>query len=319
MRRIISLIIFVSLMFTLISCVHQKSDVGKIRIVTTIFPVYDWVREIVGGKENVEITMLLNSETDLHSFQPAADDIIKIAGCDMFVYVGGESDKWADDALKENYNRNRVVINLLDILGDSIKTEELKEGMQAVTDEDDHECVEYDEHVWLSVKNAIILCNRISDSICEVDAENAETYKANTNTYIEKLRNLDKNYAEAVENAGNKTLIFGDRFPFRYLTDDYGIDYFAAFVGCSAESEASFKTIIFLANKLDELGLNSIIKTEGSNGTLANTINNSTQKKNAKILTLNSMQSITASEISKGSTYIGICEENLKVLKEALE
>ena len=123
MRRIISLIIFVSLMFTLISCVHQKSDVGKIRIVTTIFPVYDWVREIVGGKENVEITMLLNSETDLHSFQPAADDIIKIAGCDMFVYVGGESDKWADDALKENYNRNRVVINLLDILGDSIKTE----------------------------------------------------------------------------------------------------------------------------------------------------------------------------------------------------
>ena len=304
-------------MLALISCGKSGASNGKIKIVATVFPVYDWIRQTVGDSDNVDITLLNKSGTDLHSYQPTADDIIKIAACDMFVYVGGESDKWVQDALKEKQNRNMVVINLLDALESGKKTEELKEGMQESEIEDGD--TEYDEHIWLSVKNAVILCDRISEGICKIDPLHVGTYKLNRDIYIEKLKTLDNSYTEALKSTGKKTLVFGDRFPFRYLTDDYGIDYFAAFAGCSAESEASFKTIVFLANKIDELGLDSIIKIEGSSDSLPKTINENTKRKTAKILTLNSMQSVTAEQMNAGITYVDVCEKNLEVLKEALK
>ena len=302
---------------------NTNTGTGKIKIVTTIFPIYDWVKEIVGDNENVELTMLLDKGVDLHSFQPTADDIVKISACDMFIYVGGESDEWVEDALKEATNKNQVSVNLLNVLGSSVKEEEVKEGMEAEHEEEgEHEHEEepeYDEHVWLSVKNAKVLCEKISAELCKLDATNKEAYQSNTTKYTAKLDSLDKEYEAAVKNAGVKTVLFGDRFPFRYLVDDYGLDYYAAFVGCSAESEASFETIVFLAKKVDELGLKAICQIESSDGKIAKTIRDNTKSKNQEILTLDSLQSTTGEQAKSGKTYLSAMQSNLEVLKNALK
>ena len=321
MKRITAILFCVVLIFTMSACGAgtQQSD-GKISVVTTIFPVYDWVRNVARNVDDVDVSMLVDSGVDLHSFQPTVNDILKISTCDVFVYVGGESDKWVDSALKEATNKNLVAINLLDELGDNKREEELKEGMQSEEEEgEEEEETEYDEHIWLSLKNAKILCDAICEGLCKADKANSETYRANLKSYAEELDGLDKAYFEAVTSGSQSTLIFGDRFPFRYLTEDYNIDYYAAFIGCSAESEASFKTIKFLADKMDEYALTSIIKIEGSNGNIAKTVIENTKSKNAVILTLNSMQSITAKDVSNGVTYTDICKSNLEVLREALK
>ena len=289
----------------------------KIRIVTTIFPEYDWVREILGDKaDSAEITMLLDNGVDLHSYQPTADDIIKLSDCDLFVYVGGESDGWVEGALKSAANRDRKVIHLLDVLGDSVKEEETVEGMQE--EEEDQEEKEYDEHVWLSLKNARTLVVAISAALQELDPDNKDTYAANAEAYGQKLSALDAEYRKAVSAGTYKTLLFGDRFPFRYLVDDYGLSYYAAFAGCSAESEASFETVSFLARKADEGKLPCVLTIEGKNHKIAETIVQNTAGKNQKILTMDSMQSTTSQDVAGGTTYLSLMEKNLDVLKEAL-
>ena len=289
----------------------------KIRIVTTIFPEYDWVREILGDKgDSAEITMLLDNGVDLHSYQPTADDIIKISDCDLFVYVGGESDGWVEGALKSAANRDRKVINLLDVLGDSVKEEETVEGMQE--EEEDQEEKEYDEHVWLSLKNAKTLVGAISAALQELDPDNKDTYAANAGAYGQKLSALDAEYQKAVSAGTYRTLLFGDRFPFRYLVDDYGLSYYAAFAGCSAESEASFETVSFLARKVEELKLPCVLTIEGKNHKIAETVVQNTAGKNQKILTMDSMQSTTSQDVAGGTTYLSLMEKNLDVLKEAL-
>ena len=324
----------------------SNKDSGKVKIVTTIFPEYDWTREILGQNPgNVELTLLLGNGVDLHSYQPSIQDIAKISTADIFIYVGGESDGWVKDALKNATNKNMKVINLLETLGDKVKTEEIKEGMQEEEhehhhrdgenheDDDDHDHeaeehhhhhddedeAEYDEHVWLSLRNAKVLSAEIASALTEKDPANADSYKANLAAYIARLDSLDAEYGAAVKASSKKSILFGDRFPFRYLTDDYGLDYFAAFVGCSAETEASFETVIFLAKKVDELGLNSVLKIESGDGKIARTIIQNTKKKNAKVLTLDSIQSTTLKQAKAGTTYIQIMEENLKVLQEALK
>lgn len=292
-----------------------------LKIVTTIFPEYDWVRQILGERvEDAELTMLLDNGVDLHSYQPTADDIIKISDCDIFVYVGGESDGWVEDALKEATNQDMKVINLLDVLGEQVKEEEVVEGMEGEEEEetDEEEGPEYDEHVWLSVKNAETLCNAIADALEEIDPANKEVYAANAKNYQEKLSALDAEYQSAVDNAARKTVLFGDRFPFRYLVDDYGLNYYAAFVGCSAETEASFETISFLAQKVDELKLPCVLTIEGAKHKIAETIVQNTAEKNQKILTLNSMQGTTSKDVKNGTTYLSVMENNLDVLKQAL-
>ena len=332
MKKILTLItcllVFAGVFTGCGSSYASGSGSKKLSIVTTIFPEYDWVRNIVGDREkDVDLTMLIDNGVDLHSYQPSTDDIVKISKCDIFIYVGGESDKWVDDALKQAANKEMIVIDLLDVLGDKVKTEEHKEGMEH--DHDDHDESEHDhehedeeekdEHVWLSLKNASTLCGHICDKICEKDSAGKETYKSNTKAYIEKLEKLDKQYKEAVDAAGNKTLVFADRFPFRYLTDDYGLDYFAAFAGCSAESEASFETVVFLAKKIDELGLKSIVQIEGSKGDIAKTVKDNTKSKDQQILTLDSLQSVTKKDVDGGLTYLGEMEKNLGVIKDALK
>lgn len=277
----------------------------QVKVVTTVFPEYDWVKEIAGDEvSNMDLTMLLDNGVDLHSYQPTADDIMKISDCDLFIYVGGESDAWVENALKEADNKDMKVINLLDVLGSSVKEEEVVEGMEAEEEEAKdgaEEEAEYDEHVWLSLRNAKVLCKAIADNLAEIDSENANTYQ------------------ETVDSASQKTLLFGDRFPFRYMVDDYGLSYYAAFVGCSAETEASFETITFLAGKTDELGLKNIMTIEKSDQKIAKTIIENTKEKNQGILTLDSMQSTTSDDVKKGATYFSIMENNLNVLQEALQ
>lgn len=327
------------------------ADSKNLQIVTTIFPEYDWVMNILGDNPaNAEVTMLLDNGADLHSYQPTASDILKISTCDVFVYVGGESDEWVDDVLKEATNKDMVVINLMDELGNAVKEEEIIEGMEGHDhehehehdedhdhdhdehdedhDDEDHEHdhehhheegeVKYDEHVWLSLKNASVLVGAISEAIAKADSANAATYRANASAYIDKLNALDKEYSDMVSAAARDVLVFGDRFPFRYLIDDYGLVYYAAFVGCSAESEASFETIMFLAGKVDENSLTSVITIEGKEHKIAETIISNTATKDQKILTLDSMQTTTMADVKSGTTYISVMESNYEVLKEAL-
>ncbi len=326
MKKILTSLLILAMAVTMLAgCgkAADKSGDAKLSIVTTIFPEYDWVREITKGNNDVEITMLLDKGVDLHSFQPSADDIVKVSSCDMFIYVGGESDEWVEDALEEATNKNMVVINLLEALGDAVKEEELVEGMEGEEEEEEgdeeEEGPEYDEHVWLSLKNAKTLCLYISDELAKMDEKNKALYEKNAKTYAEKLDSLDKEYAAAVDGASVKTVLFGDRFPFRYLVDDYSISYYAAFVGCSAESEASFETIKFLADKTDELGLGAILQIESADGKIAETIKNTTAGKNQQILTMDSMQSVTAKDVTNGAEYMKIMEANLEVLKQALK
>lgn len=292
---------------------QDPAEDGKFSIIATIFPIYDWVNKIAGSSENVEVTLLLDSGIDLHNFQVTADDIIRISTCDMFIYVGGESDEWVEDTLAEAANENMIVINLLDVLGDRAKEEEVVDGMQG--EQENSEDAEYDEHVWLSLKNASFFCQYISEQLQNADQTNADAYKENASAYIEQLNELDGEYSEAVESAARDTLLFGDRFPFRYLTDDYGLNYYAAFMGCSAETEASFETITFLAQKADELDLSVILQIETSDGSIPNTIKQSTEAKNQTILTMNSLQS----SAKDGTSYISAMRDNLEVLKAALE
>lgn len=305
---------------------NQETKVQKdsdMKVVTTIFPEYDWVRQIAGEEaDQMDITMLLDNGVELHSYQPTAEDIMKVSDCDLFVYVGGESDAWVDDVLKQAKNKDMQVVNLLDVLGNSVKEEEVIEGMEPEEEEEEggeEEEPEYDEHVWLSVKNAEVLSKAIADALEKADPDHKDVYQENASAYSEKLKNLDAKYQEVVEGASQKTLLFGDRFPFRYLVDDYGLSYYAAFVGCSAESEASFETISFLANKVDELGLKDIMALENSNQKIAKTIIENTKEKNQKILTLDSMQSTISDDVKNGTTYLSVMEKNLEVLKEALQ
>ena len=319
MKKITALLLALFMLVGVLAGYGKQNDTNqtdKLSIVTTIFPEYDWVREILGDKaDNAEITMLLDNGVDLHSYQPTADDIVKISDCDLFIYVGGESDEWVEDALRNAANRNMKVINLLEVLGDSVKTEEIVEGMQE--EEHEHE-EETDEHVWLSLKNAKMLVRVISKALQELDPDNKDIYAANADAYVKKLSALDAEYQAAVDAASNKTILFGDRFPFRYLVDDYGLRYYAAFVGCSAETEAGFETISFLAKRVDEWKLPCVLTIEGARHKIAETIVRNTTAKNQRVLTMDSMQSTTSKDVKNGTTYLSVMEKNLSVLKEAL-
>ena len=286
-------------------------------IVATTFPLYDWTRTLLGNQlENTDLTLLLNKGADLHNYQPTADDIMKISDCDVFIYVGGESDEWVEDALKSAVNPDMTVISLLEVLGDSAYTEEESEGMQAEDHEHEEEEEEYDEHVWLSLRNAEVFCRAITDVLKEKAPDHAEEYENNLAAYTGELKALDEAYAEVTGTAAKHVLLFGDRFPFRYLTEDYGLEYYAAFAGCSAETEASFETVRFLAEKVSELQLDHVMVIESGDGKIARTIIDNSGR-DADVLSLDSMQSVTGEQAAE-KTYLSIMKENLEVLKTAL-
>lgn len=323
----------------------------KVSIVATIYPQYDWLKNILGDRlDAVNLKLLIQNGTDLHSYKPSAQDIAAIASADMVVFVGGESDEWIEKALKATPKEGRVQVNLLAALGDRVKAEEVVEGMQEETkdekpalslpkgretkeiaeenhehgeeaEEHEHaEAPENDEHIWLSLKNAELLVMNLADALSKVDTAHATEYHMNAGLYIAKISALDAQYRAATDSASLKTILFGDRFPFRYLVDDYGIKYFAAFVGCSAESEASFETVAFLAGKMDSLALPAIFTIDGSNGKIAQAVlAASKNSKTAEVLTLNSMQSVTDAQMQSGVDYLSMMQSNLEVLKKAIK
>jgi zinc transport system substrate-binding protein len=302
----------------------EKAKSGKVSVVCTIFPQYDWVRNIAGDRAGgLDLVLLINNKVDLHSYQPSVEDVAKISSADLFIYVGGESDEWVGNALEQAVNKNLIAVNLLKELGSGAKEEETLEGMEPEKEEDgkegEEEGPEYDEHVWLSLNNAQVLCLAISEALSKADPAGAETYRNNVVAYIEKLKTLDGACKAAVEAAPVKTLIFADRFPFRYLVDDYGLKPYAAFSGCSAETEASFQTVAFLAKKVDELKLNNVMVTESSDKSIAGAVINATKAKNQNILVLNALQSVTSDDVKNGAAYLSVMEGNLNVLKEALK
>lgn len=308
-----------SLLVPLCSACNYESDSGKLKIVTSIYPEYDWVMNILGEKkDNAKVTMLLDSGSDLHSYQPTPKDIKNIANCDLLVFVGGESDEWVDDALKQAVNKNMKTINLLETLGDGAKEED-EEG--AEEDEHDHEEgeVEYDEHVWLSLKNAKLFVKTIGDTLGQIDSENASYYKSNADTYIASLNALDERYQAAVDAKVKDTLLFADRYPFRYLLDDYGLEHVAAFSGCSAENTVGPNTLRMLVDKVNELNLSVIYKIDGSDGKIAESVKESTGKTDLKILTMDSLQSGASTQFSSTNNYLTRMEANLEVLKEGLK
>lgn len=329
----------------------EKGNSNKISIVCTTFPQYDWVKNILGEEaERFNVTLLMDNGVDMHSYQPAVKDIATAGSSDLFIYVGGESDTWVEDALKEAKNKDLKAINLMETLGNSVKEEEVVEGMQEEreslghshekpskekqeqTQKESHENSqeingqkeaadeepEYDEHIWLSIRNAEIMVKNIEKAIEQLDSDNAKVYQTNVENYIKKLDTLDKQYANTIQNAKYKAILFGDRFPFRYMADDYDLKYYAAFAGCSAETMAGFETVTFLAKKADELRLPVILTIENSDGRIAEAVKSNTTKKNQKILAMNSLQSVTKEQIADGITYLQVMQENLSVLSEAL-
>lgn len=329
----------------------EKGNSNKISIVCTTFPQYDWVKNILGEEaERFNVTLLLDNGVDMHSYQPAVKDIATAGSSDLFIYVGGESDTWVEDALKEAKNKDLKAINLMETLDNFVKEEEVVEGMQEErkslghsheksskekqeqTQKESHENSqeingqkeaadeepEYDEHIWLSIRNAEIMVKNIEKAIEQFDSDNAKVYQNNAENYIKKLDTLDKQYANTIQNAKYKAILFGDRFPFRYMVDDYDLKYYAAFAGCSAETMAGFETVTFLAKKADELQLPVILTIENSDGRIAEAVKSNTTKKNQKILAMNSLQSVTKEQLADGITYLQVMQENLSVLSEAL-
>ena len=310
MKKRLTALLAAAVMCLLCGCAAPagvKED-GQLKIVATIWPVYEWTRAILGDNPaGAEVTLLIDSGVDPHSFQPAVADIMELYTCDLLLYTGGASEEWVDKALQGE--TDLVPLSLMDTLGDALCVEEHDHEHDH---DHDHE-EEYDEHIWLSLKIAQTLCQTIAEELSHLDPANAESYQANAESYIKALSALDAQYAETVAASSQKTLLFADRFPFLYLTEDYGLTHYEAFPGCSAETEASFATITFLAGKVDELGLPAVLTIDGSDGSIARTVVENSG--GAEILTLNSMQS----KLEEGDTYLSIMEENLEVLKEALK
>jgi zinc transport system substrate-binding protein len=287
---------------------------GALSVVTTNFPPYDFVREIGGGRIN--LTMLLPPGSESHSFEPSPRDIISIQNSDIFIYTGGESDDWVDRILSSMDRGNRKTIRLMDCV--DVVEEEIVEGMQDEEEEEDHfheEEAEYDEHVWTSPANAKLIVSAISGALCDLDSANAAFYRDNTTAYLKKLDDLDSSFRETVGRGVRKTLVFGDRFPFRYFADAYGLSYFAAFPGCSTETEASAATIAFLIDKVRQERIPVVFHIELSNEKIADTI---CEETGAKKGLLHAAHNVSRQEFEGGTTYLGVMTKNVEILREAL-
>lgn len=319
---ILILILCVSTVFS--SCAKPGADDGgtdgKKIITVSVFPVYDWVREVSRGSGGVDVRLLIDSGTDMHSYQPSAADILKITKSDMFIFIGGESDEWAQKALENDSSAKTEGLSVSDALEDYLLTEEELPGIEDKHSHSHEETgeIEKDEHVWLSLKNAEVFTNIIAGKLALIDPDNSGIYYNNAKEYIKQISALEGEYRWVVNNAKNDTLIVCDRFPFRYLTDEFSIKYYAAFSGCTSETDASFKTVSFLINKADEVKTDCLITADGSDKKLARIVASCMEKKDIKILTLDSMQTISKNDIQNGKTYLSVMKNNLKTLSEAL-
>ena len=327
-RFLCAALVLMLILSSFVGCERTVDD-GGIEVVCTVFPIYDWVQNLLGECEDVSLRLLVNRGTDPHSYTPTPTDIAAIHASDVLIYVGGESDAWISDVLDTVKNDDIKIISLLDMLGDRAHIEETVEGMQC-EDEDchdhehdhEHEGGEehgaYDEHVWLSLKNAALICDGLAEELSAALPDMAETIEKSCDEYTEDILALDARFEETIGEKSEKLLIFADRFPFRYLVEDYSLDYFAAFSGCSADSEASFETVVFLSDKLRESCALTLIILESSTKDLANTVISNSGCEGVEIVVMDSMQSITVRDIDNGATYLSIMEKNLAAISAAL-
>ena len=302
-KKIFAAVVILTLAFSFAGCSKaQQVSCKGIKVVCATAPLYDWTGKITEGTDGTDLSLIIGNGTDLHSYQPSTKDIVAIKSADVLIYVGGESDGWIRDALKETSNKNQQVVCLMDVLKDAIVEEEVVEGMQGEDehehgDHDDHdheEGPEYDEHVWMSLRLTRRSCKAIEEALEKVSSANASKFKANLEAYDAKLAELDKQYEEMVKGARLDTIVVADRYPFRYLAEDYKLKYSAAFVGCSAETEASFETVKFLADKVKALDSKAILIIDNSDGKLAKTVLETAGKSDVKVEVLDSMQSCGA-------------------------
>ena len=303
--------ILLLIIFMLCGCNGTSIESTKFKIISTNFPGYDFMNAIVYGNDNVDVKMLLSPGAEIHDFELTPQDIVNIKTCDMFIYVGGESDEWVLDVINDIDTSKTRVVKLMDLV--SVVKEEVVDGMQVDDDEDEDE---YDEHVWTSPKNAITIINKLTEIISSLDKENKSLYIENGNNYIDSIRKIDDDIRKIVATANRKEMIFGDRFPFRYFVMEYGLSYYSAFSGCSHQTEASAKTISFLIDKVREGNIPVIFQIELSNGSIANTIAKET---GAKVLVFHSAHNVSKEDFDNNITYVDIMEKNVNNLKEALK
>lgn len=318
---------------------QNKVENEKISVVATIFPQYDFVRQIAG--DDVELKMLLKPGEETHSYEPTPQDIIAIQNSDLFIYVGGENDAWVEDILESMPDNGRKTLKLVECV-DTVEEEHV-EGMKEERghdhddhddhDEDDaeheedeadheehgqeetHSVHEIDEHVWTSPVNAVKIVEQIKEELCELDPENASVYEENAETYVEQLKELDQEFQDVVDHSKRKLMIFGDRFPFRYFAEAYGLDYYAAFSGCASDTEPSAATMAFLINKVRDENIKTVLKMELSNENIAKAIAEAT---NADVKEFYSCHNLTAEQFADGETYLSLMEKNVETLREVL-
>lgn len=316
MKKKILMIIIASVL-GLTACSSEKvedqtqNDDGKFKIVSTVFPGYDFAKNIAG--KNAQISLLLPPGSESHSYEPSPQDIIKIQNADLFIYVGGESEDWVSRIL-ESMDTKVKTLSMMDVV--EVYEEETVEGMEQDHNESGNDEVAYDEHVWTSPVNAIKISRAISDMLVETDPENAQLYSENAKVYIQKLDKLDKDFKEFFDTVDNKLLIFGDRFPLRYFVEEYGLDYYAAFPGCSSESEPSAATIAFLIDKVKEENIGTIFNIEFSNHRISDSIAEATGSKTALFHTCHN---VSKEEMDAGEDYISLMTQNLERLKGAMK
>ena len=291
----------------------RASDDDAFTVVCTAFAPYDWVQHITAGS-GAEVRLLTENGTDLHNYQPSAADVAAMTDCDKLIYIGGVSDLWVENTLSDS-DRG---VNLMKLLGEAVLCE-TDEGIAEHEHKHEADSVEEtDEHIWLSLKNALTLTEKLTDILCEADGAHAALYRENAASYTASLAALEKRYADLAASAENKTLLVADRFPFRYLAEDYGLQSYAAFPGCSAETEAGFDTVLFLAGKIDEYALSHIAVTESTDGAIAKAVLDNAKTRGVEIVTLDSMQSVSRRDIDAGVTYLDVMERNLQALETLL-
>ena len=333
MKKFIAILILIALFcipFAAFSGCEAQND-GRLKVVVTIFSEYDWVMNVLGDRaDDVNVTLLLDSGADLHSYNPTGSEILKIAKADLFVYVGGESDSWVPAALQNAVNKSMRTISLLDVLGDAAKEEEAVNDLEGEDEHDHsheeegedhdhvHEEAEYDEHVWLSLSNAKLFVNRIAEELAAIDPEYAETYRTNAATYISSISALDERYKAMVADSSRDTIVVADRFPFRYLVDDYDIKYYAAYVGCSAVSELNMSIVRNLRDHVNALDIRVLLVTENSDKRIAQAVKSESARKDQEILVLDALESASQKEYAAGRTYLSVMGSNLEALQKAL-
>lgn len=318
LKRLFSLLLAgMMLLGGLSGCSAPAEQEERLSVVATIFPQYDFARQVMGGDDN--LTMLLRPGQEVHSYEPTPQDIIAIQNCDLFIYVGGESDAWIEDVLDGMDTSNMVILSLMDVVD---PLEEDTENVLENPEEHDHQEdgthlheEEYDEHVWTSPKNAMLITQAICDALCEIDPDNAGQYQANTADYLTQLEALDAAFREVIGDAQRDTLFFGDRFPLLYFVREYGLNYYAAFPGCASETEPSAATVARLIDLVREEEAPVVYQIELSNGNIARSIADSS---GARVETFYTCHNITADDFNAGETYLSLMQRNVESLKEAL-